>query len=252
MVLEPDRREIARYLGYHGITPDAAMQEEIELCVARLQQAVTPRFVYEKFAVSVDSGQSFVKIANIPIHSKHLAANLEGCCAAYLMAVTLGPAPDRLVKRASVERMSRALILQAAAAAMAELLCDEINARILREAAKEGLRGMRRRFSPGYGDLPLEMQREVCAVLNMPKEIGVSLTDTLLMTPSKSVTAIVGVAAVDDGSCGAGVQAAEGGAGMTEAAQAAAGFESNDAHAAAEGGHGCAYCSLAETCVYRG
>ena len=132
------------------------------------------------------------------------------------------------------------------------MLCDEINARILREAAKEGLRGMRRRFSPGYGDLPLEMQREVCAVLNMPKEIGVSLTDTLLMTPSKSVTAIVGVAAVDDGICGAGVQAAEGGAGMTEAAQAAAGFESNDAHAAAEGGHGCAYCSLAETCVYRG
>ena len=108
------------------------------------------------------------------------------------MAVTLGPGPDRLVRRASVGRMSRALIYQAAAAAMTEAWCDEINERIRSEAARDGLY-TRPRFSPGYGDLPLSVQKQISGLLNMPKEIGVSLTESLLMTPSKSVTALIGV-----------------------------------------------------------
>ena len=82
--------------------------------------------------------------------------------------------------------------LQATAAAMTETWCDRINERIRLEAEQEGLY-TRPRFSPGYGDLPLDLQREISAILNMSKEIGVSLTDTMLMTPSKSVTALIGI-----------------------------------------------------------
>ena len=64
--------------------------------------------------------------------------------------------------------------------------------RKIEEAEREGL-FTRPRYSPGYGDLPLGLQREISRILNMPKEIGVSLTEALLMTPSKSVTALVGV-----------------------------------------------------------
>ena len=48
-------------------------------------------------------------------------------------------------------------------------------------------------FSPGYGDLPLDLQREIFAALDCPKRIGVSLNESLLMSPSKSVSAIIGL-----------------------------------------------------------
>ena len=135
-------------------------------------------------------------MAGLEIRSRDLAKNLSDCTAVYMMAATIGPGPDMLVRRASVGRMSRAVIYQAAGAAMIENWCDLINGRIRREAYKEGLY-TRPRFSPGYGDLPLEMQRDIARILNMPKEIGVSLTENLLMTPSKSVTALIGASETD-------------------------------------------------------
>ena len=221
MELIPDRREILRYLGYKGAAPNKEILREIDVCVDDLNKAVTPRFVYEKFALSRERTQDAAKrsgeevtsekgvsgrnnaeeqlcFAGIRVSSKDLSANLRDCCGVYLMAVTLGPGPDRLVRRASVGRMSRAVIYQAAAAAMTEVWCDRINERIRREAGQDGLY-TRPRFSPGYGDLPLSLQREISRILNMPKEIGVSLTDTMLMTPSKSVTALIGVSSIPAG-----------------------------------------------------
>ena len=195
MDLSPDIREAVRYLGYHGVTPDEEIMRGISDCIRDLQRAVTPRFVYERFPLSVQKepdAAPLICLADIQIRSRNLAKNLERCCGVYLMAVTLGPGPDRLIKRASVSSMSRAVIYQAAAAAMTEEWCDRINERIRLEAEKEGLY-TRPRYSPGYGDLPLEMQKDISRLLNMPKEIGVSLTQSLLMTPSKSVTALIGV-----------------------------------------------------------
>ena len=51
---------------------------------------------------------------------------------------------------------------------------------------------VRPRFSPGYGDLPLALQREVFAALDCPRRIGLTLSDSLLMSPTKSVTALIG------------------------------------------------------------
>ena len=195
MELSPDRKEIIRYLGYHGVSPDEEVLREIELCVEQLQKAVTPRYVYEKFPLSRSRGQNSEEqlcFAGITVASRNLSANLQGCSAVYLMAVTLGPGPDLLIRRAGIEKVSRAVILQAAAAAMTETWCDQVNERIRLEAERNGLY-TRPRYSPGYGDLPLTMQTDISRILNMPKEIGVSLTDTLLMTPSKSVTALIGV-----------------------------------------------------------
>ena len=191
---KPDLREITRYLGYYGVTPDESMMREIDQCINELEKVITPRFVYDRFGLlqKEEGDGSVLSFGGIETGSRDLARNLKGCTEVYIMAVTLGPGPDRLVRRASVGRMSRALIYQAAAAAMTEAWCDEINERIRREAAKDGLY-TRPRFSPGYGDLPLSLQAQISGILNMPKEIGVSLTESYLMTPSKSVTALIGV-----------------------------------------------------------
>lgn len=219
MVLLPDRKEIIRYLGYRGVAPDVSILKEIELGVAQLQEAVTPRFVYEQFPIRRSRGQNSEEqlcFAGMTIVSRDLSRNLRDCHAVYLMAATLGPGPDTLIRRASIGKVSHAVILQAAAAAMTETWCDQVNDRIRRETEKDGL-FIRPRYSPGYGDLSLTVQTDISRILNMPKEIGVSLTDTLLMTPSKSVTALIGVA-------------------KTPA----------DCHKS-----GCAACSAASTCPYR-
>ena len=82
--------------------------------------------------------------------------------------------------------------MQAAATAMIESYCDEVNTALKESFEKKGLY-LRPRFSPGYGDFPLECQRDITSVLETAKRIGIMLTDSLLMTPSKSVTAVMGV-----------------------------------------------------------
>ena len=88
--------------------------------------------------------------------------------------------------------MSEAVIYQAAGAALVEEVCDQLNAEIVSAAQARGL-VCRPRFSPGYGDFSLEHQRDFIRILNTPKLLGVCLLDSLLMTPSKSVTAVVGL-----------------------------------------------------------
>ena len=88
--------------------------------------------------------------------------------------------------------MSRAMALQAAAAAMIEAWCDAVNARLAEEVRGEGLR-LRARFSPGYGDFPLAAQPGLFRLLGVQKRIGITLTDSLLMIPTKSVTAVIGI-----------------------------------------------------------
>ena len=109
-----------------------------------------------------------------------------------MMAVTIGPGPDRLVRRAELRDMLKAYTYQAVGAAMAEAWCEEVNDIIRKEAEEKGL-FTRPRFSPGYGDFPLEVQKDFERILEMPKSIGVSLSESLLMTPTKSITAVVGL-----------------------------------------------------------
>ena len=68
---------------------------------------------------------------------------------------------------------------------------DKIIETARKEAEEEGY-FLRPRFSPGYGDFPLEFQRNIGDLLQMAKNIGITLTDSLLMMPSKSVTAVIG------------------------------------------------------------
>lgn len=123
------------------------------------------------------------------LRSKALARNLDGCSKTILFAATIGVEMDRLIAKYSRLSPAKALMLQAIGAAQIEALCDAFCA----DLAAEKKVGFRPRFSPGYGDLPLETQREIFAVLGCEKQIGLTLSEHLLMLPSKSVTAFAGI-----------------------------------------------------------
>ena len=179
-MIKADRKEIFRYLGYRGREPETGVAEAADSCAAALQTVVEPRHVRRVFPLEWVSADRF-RIEGMDVVSRNLSRNLRGCSEVWL------------VQRAeALGKMSRAVILQAAAAAMIEAYCDDVNEEIRREAAPKGL-FLRPRFSPGYGDFSLEHQTELFRILEVQKKIGVTLTGSLLMMPSKSVTAVIGL-----------------------------------------------------------
>jgi hypothetical protein len=187
--------EVKRYMGYHGVaevTPE--MQTLIDRAIDRLSTQSHPRIVMKEYLIDV-SGKTVTIHADtedLVLESESLARNLEGCIGAVLLAATIGPSCDMLVRRASVTSAAEASVYQATGAAAIESFLDSENDRLKKEYEAKGF-FLRPRFSPGYGDLKLEHQTDWFRLLDITKQIGIELTDSLLMVPTKSVTAVIGV-----------------------------------------------------------
>ena len=126
------------------------------------------------------------------MESKYLAKNLVECSRVILIASTIGPMADNLIRRFTKLDAARAAIMQAAGAMFIESYLDQLNAQLEREAAEQGFK-LHSRFSPGYGDVSLEVQRHFFSLLPCTQRIGLTLTDSLVMAPEKSVTAFIGM-----------------------------------------------------------
>lgn len=188
--MEINRREVYRYLGYKGNKPDEATVKLVEESICELAKAASPKFFHRSFPLHIGPDDQ-IDFTYFKAKSKNLARNLTDCSQIILFAATLGAGVDLLVKRYHTVQMSKAVVLQAAAAAMIESYCDEKNEWLKQEYGKEGYY-LRPRFSPGYGDFSLEHQRDLVAVLEAGKRVGITLTDSCLMVPTKSVTAVIG------------------------------------------------------------
>lgn len=187
-----NRAEIYRYLGIKGSQePDPMTRELVEDCLGELEKSVNCRSFCRSFPLSIlpDSELDFTCFK---VRSKALSRNLKDCHEVILFAATLGAGVDLLLRRYNRISMSRAVVMQACAAARIEKYCNEINDKLKARAADEGLY-LRPRFSPGYGDLPISCQPDFCRVLEAEKTVGITLTESFLMIPSKSVTAVIGV-----------------------------------------------------------
>ncbi|CCX39000.1 vitamin B12 dependent methionine synthase activation region [Clostridium sp. CAG:1013] len=183
-----EKQEILRYLGAGNSDP------QLDLLIARAEkeliQAAMPRYVSGKFSLSVRDDGAVIGGTYLP--SKTLAAHLKGCQEAFLVAFTLGPGVDALIRRYELVEMSLVPVLQACAAVYTEEQADQAQEDLETYAKEKGL-FLRPRYSPGYGDLPLSSQRFLFDALQVSKKIGVTLTDTFLMLPMKSITGVVGL-----------------------------------------------------------
>ena len=165
-----DRREILRYAGVRGDAPE--IEALLEECLNEAADKLTYKVCYGEFPVSVFD----------TVESEALHKHLEGCENAVIFAATVGIGIDRLIARYASISPTKSLLFQAIGAERIEALCEAFNSEF------DG-----GRFSPGYGDLPLEFQKEIFNLLDCPKRIGLTLNESMLMSPSKSVTAIIGV-----------------------------------------------------------
>ncbi len=184
-------RETVRYLGYGDQAADDMTLQLIRDSLAELDKAAVKRLVCRVFCIS-GGGEDGIEIGQLHIESRKLKKHLSGCESVILLAATLGVGVDRLMKRYAVTDVSRAVVLQAAAAALLEDYLDEWQKNLAVDYAREG-KYLTSRFSPGYGDLGLESQEMLLRMLDAGKRIGLSVTDGLMLAPTKSVTAIIGI-----------------------------------------------------------
>lgn len=183
-------KEVYRYAGYGGLTEhDEQIEKMLLEAVQECSKVLTYKVCYRKMDIEWKDGYPILPFFS---DSNNLAKCLEGSYEVIIFAATIGIGIDRLISRYQHISSTKALLTQALGAERVEALCDHFCREIGEQALCEGLY-CTPRFSPGYGDLPLETQRDVFRLLDCSRQIGISLGDSLLMTPSKSVTAIFGL-----------------------------------------------------------
>ncbi len=184
-----DIAEPLRWLGVRG-EPDGALLAEITGLADRLTRTITPRWVWRMFHVKRTFDGEELEGAGLALTGETARKMLADCDWAILLACTLGAGFEAMLRAEQARSMARAALLDACGSAWAEAGCDGAEREI---AARFPGLFLTDRFSPGYGDLPLELQRGICAALDAGRRLGVQVTDSLMMNPAKSVTAVIGL-----------------------------------------------------------
>lgn len=191
MELNPiSKAEAARYMGVKG-EPDEAVAALLDEAEYAVRSRVTPKYVYREAALSFENGKVQLDCMNVPLDGADILNHLKGCTKAILLAATLTTDADKLIRQAEIKGMAEALAADCICSAAIEQVCDRAEEEIFTQL-KYPYRTWR--FSPGYGDLPIEMQKDFLAALNAQRRIGLTVTESCMLVPSKSVTAVIGVA----------------------------------------------------------
>ncbi len=201
--------EALRYLGVKGRPPEE-LAAQVEQAFAKLLPHCQPRSVWRV----LDKGQLAALGLELPGQDIHQL--LRDCDRVVLFALTLGMGAEERIRREGLRSPTAALILDACASAACEQACEELQTLLEGQLCADG-HFSTDRFSPGYGDLPLSVQKPLLELLDAQRRCGITLSETLIMSPRKSVTAIFGLADKPQG----------------------------------KRARGCAFCSMNQNCSYR-
>lgn len=203
IILNPDRGNIMklehlrkdeaiRYLGYGENKPDDNILNLLDACERELLQVIVPEYIYKIFDIEkIDREKEKVtfKDCALELTGKDITAHLKGCERAVFIACTVSVGVDKLLRITQLKDMTKAFVMDSLASAAIEQVCDMAQEEIMKNTKGYGTW----RFSCGYGDLPIECQKLFVTVLDAQKRIGLNVTESYLLTPTKSVTAVFGL-----------------------------------------------------------
>jgi len=176
---------------------DSSLTPEEELLLKNLEKAISLINGKCNFRAGYVSGKLNRDEDGFPIlpfsqKSENLKKNLNHCDGYVMFTATIGAEIDRLIRRYEISDSTMGMFLQGVGAERVESLCNYFNDEVKRAAAGIGYKA-HPRFSPGYGDLPITVQKEFLEVLDAGRRLGITLSESYLMAPSKSVTAVIGL-----------------------------------------------------------
>ena len=208
------KSEAARYMGVKG-SPDENISEILDRCEEEVRKKLRPNYVYRETAVKVTDEGVWLSAMTVPLTGEDIRRHLQGCTRAVAFAATVSGEADKLIRQAEVRNMAEALAVDCLCSAAIEQVCNKAEEEIFSTVSAPYRTW---RFSPGYGDLPITVQKPLLAMLNAQRRIGLTVTESCLLIPSKSVTAIIGI---------------------------------SDQPLHLEGKSGCASCNMADRCQFR-
>ncbi|MGN1123897.1 MAG: vitamin B12 dependent-methionine synthase activation domain-containing protein [Eubacterium sp.] len=181
-----NRDEILRYLRTSSKTDDSRLLALIDECCAEVNRCVNPKTLHRIFDCTVTD--TSVTVEGYIFESKRLAQNLNGCERVCIFGATLGTECDRLLRTYAPTDITKTAVLQACLASKIEEVCDSLEDKLKAQGMS-----LRQRYSPGYFDLDIKENKKIFELIDLTKRIGLTLTDTLQMVPTKSVTAFIGI-----------------------------------------------------------
>lgn len=190
MILNPiSKSEAARYMGVKGV-PDGQVMEILERLEPLVRERMRPKYVYRKTEVNFTENGLFLNGLDASLEGEDIKKHLDGCSESVVLAATLSAEADKFIRQMAVTDMAETLAVDCLCSAAIEQVCNRAEDEIF-SAIYAPYRTWR--FSAGYGDFPLDIQRNLLLFLNAQRRIGLTVTENSLLLPSKSVTAIIGI-----------------------------------------------------------
>lgn len=190
-----DQNEMLRYVGYGQQEISAELQGRIDAMAQLCQEVAQPRATFSIFDVDWPSyrGSVILEGTTLTLPGRAISEHLSGARAVACMAVTLGVAAERKLRQLEATSPTDALLFGAACSVLVERAADRAQEEIALAAAERGLAPRRGRFSPGYEDFSLEIQPLFLGTVDAQRRIGLTCTESCMLIPEKSITAVVGL-----------------------------------------------------------
>ena len=196
-LIDINKNEVLRYWEYKDQDISDNLKNTINECIEITKDKINPRYVLRIYPIlrenkSLNRNEVYIKGSNFKLKSKDLYTLLHSCNECIIMSATLGIEIEKEIRKYSYLELTKSIIIDACATTAIEEVCDLIQSEIEKDLNKQG-KYITMRYSPGYGDLSIESNKEIINLLNSHKEIGLTITDSKIMIPRKSVVAIIGI-----------------------------------------------------------
>ena len=187
---EISKSEAVRYMGVRG-KADSQTVGLVEKYEPIVRTSLRPAYVYREAEIFRNNNE--IQIFGINMTGESIKNHLKGCNRAVIFAATVSASADMLIRRTAVTDTAGALAVDCLCSSAIEQVCDKVEEEIFRN-----INSVYRtwRFSPGYGDLPIQIQSDILSALNAQRRIGLTVTESCMLLPSKSITAIIGISDV--------------------------------------------------------
>lgn len=185
-----NREEAYRYMGFKGTEPDDVIASMVDKAEEELLQVMKPRFVYQCFDLQKNDDGVGLAGTTLCLRGESIGNHLKECHKAVVMCATLSGNVDKLIRQKELGNMFEAMATDALSNAAIEQVCDAVELFITAEYPEYNRTW---RFGVGYGDFPLDTQKDFLTVLNAQKTIGVCANDSHILIPRKSVTCVIGL-----------------------------------------------------------
>lgn len=192
MDIKINKAEVLRYLGYKNQEYSQELDKIIDEMRKEIMEISNFKYTYKIVDLNRDmEGKVYIDDGILPLLGDNIQNHLINADSCVVMAATLGFEVEKRLNYYSKVDLTKNFILDSCGTQMIEEVCDGIEVEV-KEKLGDGFY-YTFRYSPGYGDYPISVQNDLVRYLDGYRKIGLTVTDSHLLLPRKSVTAIMGI-----------------------------------------------------------